>query len=96
MFQRWRGLVKERGRDGTIWRCGGRACRRSKISIRTESWFGDAAPVKATGLPLTTHLQALYQFSLGASQKVATEAISVGKESTIEAEWYVVFQSPGL
>lgn len=85
-------LAKERGKDGTIWRCGGRACGRSKSSIRTNSWFGDAAPIKASNLPLTTHLLALYQFSLGASQKVATEALSRLMTKKVVSAWFNLYR----
>lgn len=57
--------------DATVWRCLGRACGRSKESITAGSFFGETR----SKIPLTTHIQALYNFSIGIKQVDAKEAL---------------------
>lgn len=64
-------LVSKVGSDETIWRCLGRTCGRSKESITASSFFGGSR----SKVPLTTHIQALYQFSLGLKQVEAKDAL---------------------
>lgn len=85
-----------------MWRCGGYRCRKGRKSIRAHSYFAAEVPapaangnmhiVPASTLPLTTHVQALYQFSLGATSIVARDAMHNLMSTVAISKWFNAYR----
>lgn len=94
LFQKWRRLVQYHGRDNYIWRCNGKACLRSKKSIRDGSFFGKDANqnIGSTAISLPTLLLCMLQFCTEVPvAKAHTSLARLMSKQTISS-WYNFFR----